>query len=109
MTKSVSSNRRLIGWIAGGVGVAALLVMAFRPRAVSVDIAEVAKRPLQVTVGHEGQTRVHDRYMVSAPVAGRVQRVALRPGDAVIGGQTVVATFLPSAPPLLDVRTRAEA
>jgi HlyD family secretion protein len=109
MTKSVSRNRRIAWWITGAVGVAALLVMAFRPRAVSVDVADVAQRPLQVTVGHEGQTRVHDRYMVSAPVAGRVQRIELRPGDAVVGGQTVVATFMPAAPPLLDVRTRTEA
>ncbi len=109
MAKSVKRTRRLVFWIVGGVGGAALLVMAFRPRAISVDIAEVAQRPLQVTVAHEGQTRVHDRYMVSAPVAGRVQRIDLRPGDAVIGGHTIVATFLPAAPPLLDVRTRTEA
>src|SRR5262249_29573143 len=79
-----------------------------RPRVVSADEAEVTWRPLQVTVSHEGQTRVHDRYLVSAPVAGRVQRIELRPGDAVVGGQTAVATFMPAAPPLLDIRTRAE-
>lgn len=109
MATSVKRTRRFVFWIVGVVGISALLVMAFRPRAVSVDVAEVARRPLQVTVAHEGQTRVHDRYLVSAPVAGRVQRIDLRPGDAVVAGQTVVATFLPAAPPLLDVRTRSEA
>ena len=52
---------------------------------------------------------MHDRYVVSAPVAGRVLRIELQPGDAVVAGQTVVATFVPGAPPLLDSRTRAEA
>src|SRR5689334_12546680 len=98
MIRSVSRNLRLIWWIVGGVGVSALLVMACRPRAISVDEAEVAWRSLQVTVSHEGQARVHDRYMVSAPVAGRVQRIDPRPGDAVVGGQMAVATFLPAAP-----------
>lgn len=108
MPNAVSKTRRLVIWGLGAAALAVLLVVAFGPRAVEVDMARVAVRPLQETVGHEGKTRVHDRYMISAPVAGRVGRIDLRPGDTVVGGKTVVATFVPAAPPLLDVRTRAE-
>ena len=65
--------------------------------------------PLLVTVDEEGETRVRDRFVVSAPVAGRVLRIELEPGDRGRRGETVVATFLPAAAALLDARTRAEA
>jgi HlyD family secretion protein len=44
---------------------------------------------------------------VSSPVAGRVLRIELEPGDAVKRGQ-VVARIRAETPPLLDERTRAE-
>ncbi len=88
--------------------IAAILVWAFRPAAVPADIATVARGRLEVTVDEEGQTRVRERYVVSAPVPGRLQRIELEPGDPVAAGKTVVATFLPTDPALLDVRTRAE-
>ena len=48
---------------------------------VPVESARAAQRPLQVTVDEEGETRVRDRYIVAAPVAGRVARITLREGD----------------------------
>ena len=33
------------------------------------------------TVSDDGQTRVRDRYVVSAPLAGRLERITLRAGD----------------------------
>ena len=101
--------RRLISWTLGIAAVVTLAVLAFRPRPIAVDFAPVTRGPLQVTVDREGRTRVHDRYAVSAPVAGRVRRIELESGDAVLAGRTVIATFVPSPPPLLDVRTRTEA
>ena len=61
-----------------------------------------------VTVDEEGVTRVRDRFLVSAPVSGRILRIELEPGDRVRRGQ-VVAHVRAEAPPLLDARTRAEA
>jgi HlyD family secretion protein len=61
-----------------------------------------------VTVNEEGRTRVRDRFVVSAPLPGRMQRIELEPGDPVVAGKTVVARFQPTDPTLLDVRTRAE-
>jgi HlyD family secretion protein len=102
-------RRRLVLWTIAVLAVGALLFITFRPSAVPVDLAEVQRGALQVTLDHEGQTRVHDRYVVSAPVAGRVLRIEAEAGDLVAANKTVLAEFLPTAPALLDARTRAEA
>jgi HlyD family secretion protein len=85
------------------------LVFALWPESVPADFASVDRGSLRVTVDEEGETRVRDRFVVSAPVAGRVLRIDLEPGDAVVAGKTLLATFQPGLPALLDVRTRAEA
>lgn len=81
---------------------------AFKPAAVPADFVSVDRGPLDVTVSDEGRTRVRDRYVVSAPVPGRMTRIELEPGDQVTAGKTVLAQFQPTDPALLDVRTRAE-
>lgn len=90
------------------VVVAGLLAVALWPRAVVVEVATVARGPLVVTVDEEGETRVRQRYVVSAPLSGRVRRIELEPGDVVAQG-AVVARLQPEPPPLLDARSRAEA
>jgi HlyD family secretion protein len=90
------------------LGVAAIAFWAFRPRPVPADFATVTRGPLQVTVEEEGRTRVRDRYVISAPLPGRMRRIELEPGDPVVAGKTIVAEFLPADPVLLDARTRAE-
>jgi HlyD family secretion protein len=87
--------------------VAVILAAALWPETVEVDVARAARRPLQVTIDEEGETRIRERFVVSAPVAGRVQRIDLEPGDAVRRGDTV-ARIMPAPPALLDVRTQAE-
>jgi HlyD family secretion protein len=106
---ATTTRRRILFW---GVVIALLagaLALTFRTRPLPVDLAAVTRGPLTVTLDHEGRTRVHDRYVVSAPVAGRVLRIDLRPGDRVTANQTVIATFVPGTAPLLDARSRAEA
>lgn len=88
--------------------VGALLAMALWPETLEVDVAAVSRGALVVTVDEEGRTRVRDRFVVSAPVTGRVLRIELEPGDRVTRGD-VVARIQAETPPLLDVRTRAEA
>jgi HlyD family secretion protein len=85
-----------------------LLTIALWPRPVLVDLGVVTRGPLVLTVDDEGVTRVRDRFVVSSPVAGRVLRIELEPGDRVKRGQ-VVARIRAEAPPLLDERSRAEA
>lgn len=93
------------------VGVAVLLlglVYAFWPRAVPVDIALAERGPMQVTIDDEGETRVKEKYLVSAPLPGRVLRFDGDVGDEVVAGGTPLATIRPSDPAFLDVRTRSE-
>lgn len=96
------------GWIVAAVMVVGLLVYAFRPVPVEVDTAAVSRGPLVVTVSAEGKTRIRERYVVSAPLAGQLLRIRHRPGDEVTAGQSVVAVIEPTDPSLLDARAKAE-
>ena len=89
----------------GAAGLIALSAIALRPRPVVVEIATVHFGPMQVTEEDQAETRSHDRYVVAAPVAGRLLRVLLRDGDTVATGQAV-ATL---APVPLSARERDEA
>ena len=60
------------GLIAVLVVVGALVPRRSGPTPPSVDVATAARGPLRVTIDEDGQTRVRDRFVVSAPVAGRV-------------------------------------
>ena len=88
---------------------AGFLIFAFWPRAITVDLGTVERGDLVVTINEEGRTRVHDSYVVSTPVLGRLLRVGVEPGDEVERGETVVARMLPTNPSVLDVRTREQA
>jgi HlyD family secretion protein len=84
------------------------LAFGFFPRAVPVDVIAVGKGPLVVTVEEEGKTRVMERYVVSAPLAGYARRIDLHVGDAVKAGQ-VLAVIEPARSDALDPRSRAQA
>ena len=83
---------------------AILVVLAFWPKPKEVEAARAVKGPLQVTVDEDGQTRAHDRFILAAPVAGRLSRVEFHEGDQV-GPGTVLATISPLP---LDAREVAE-
>lgn len=93
---------------AGGLAAAALLLMwAFSPRPLAVEVAPVVTGLFEAGIEEDARTRLHDRYSVSAPLAGRLARIALREGDTVQAGD-VVARILPALPALLDERTLRE-
>jgi HlyD family secretion protein len=97
-------------WIVGAavvVASAALLAWAFAPRPVEVETASVSRGRFEATIEEDGKTRLRDRYVVSAPLAGLMGRIALREGDAVQAG-TPVATLMPALSPMLDERTLRE-
>jgi HlyD family secretion protein len=98
-------NPRLIASV---LVVAGILAVALWPKAIEVDVVRVERGPMRVTIDEEGETRVRERFVVSAPVSGRLERIELEPGDAVVRGKTVVARLIPAAPPLLDPRASAE-
>ena len=94
-------------WI--GIGAAAVVAMAligwaFAPRPVEVEVATAAEGRFEATIDEDGKTRLRDRYLISAPLAGVVSRIALREGDAVQAGASV-ATLTPMLSPMLDERT----
>nr|WP_319388313.1 HlyD family efflux transporter periplasmic adaptor subunit [uncultured Cohaesibacter sp.] len=95
--------------IAATVVVMAALAYAFWPRPTSVDMGTATMGSMQVTINEEGFTRVHDAYVVSSPVAGRLLRVEVEPGDPVLKGETVIARMRPASPAMLDIRTREQA
>jgi HlyD family secretion protein len=86
----------------------ALAAWALMPKPIPVDTATVTKGKFVATVDDDGKTRIRDRYVVSAPLAGRLTRVRLKAGD-VVNADEVVATILPAPAPLLDPRSRQEA
>lgn len=74
-----------------------------------VDLVDVEPGPLVVTLDEEGETRLHDVYTLSAPVAGRVQRIDWHVGDPVTANETVLAQIEPGDPSFLDPRSEAQA
>ena len=101
--------KRLTFWGPLALVLALVLAWLFRPGAVPVDLVAVDRGPLTVSVSDEGETRVRDMYVVSAPVPGRMRRIELEVGDPVVADKTLVARIEPSDPSFLDVRSAAEA
>jgi HlyD family secretion protein len=58
-------------------------------------------------VNEEGKTRIKQRYVVSAPVAGQLRRIPFKAGAEARAGETIIAVIDPPAPSVLDARTRA--
>lgn len=103
-----SLSRKLAFWSVAGALVLAM-VYALQPRAVEVETGVVHQGPLTVYVSEEGKTRIRNRHIVAAPVAGSMQRVTLKAGDAVKAGETVLTRIEPTLSPLLDARARSQA
>ncbi len=97
-------------WIMAGAASAAavaLLAWAFSPRPVEVETARVTQGRFESTIDEDGKSRLHDRYVVSAPLAGVLSRISLREGDTV-EADAVIATLRPALSPMLDERTLRE-
>ncbi len=90
----------------------ALVILAtiygFFPKAVDVDLVSVTRGPLQITIEEEGRTRLKERFVITAPTAGYMERISAKVGDKVDKGQSVVV-LEPLRSPVLDPRSRAEA
>jgi len=95
-------------WVIVAAALAITLALGLRPKPVPVETATIETGTLVVSVNEDGRTRVKDRYLISAPLAGTVTRLTLRPGD-LVDRDAVVARLVPTAPPLLNPRSRAEA
>ena len=97
-------------WFVAGSSVAMLalaLAWAFAPRPVEVELAPVTQGRFEATIDEDGKTRLADRYLISAPLAGRLARITLKEGDAV-AVDTPLALLSSVLPAMLDVRTLRE-
>ena len=109
--------KRMLWTVVSVLGVASLVWFSW-PAPVPVDMATVARGPMEVTVDDDGKTEVRHVYAVSAPIAGKVLRISHPPGDEgvsrhvgdqVTANETVVAIMQPTIPSFIDFRSREEA
>jgi HlyD family secretion protein len=89
-------------------GVLGAILFGLRPLPVEADLAKVTRGLVRETVDQDGKTRIREKYIVSAPLAGRLLRIDLDPGDEVQAG-TLLASIEPRDPDLLDARAVAQA
>ncbi len=91
------------------LALAALAVAAwgFWPRAVPVETATIARAAVSSSFREDGRTRLRERYVVSAPFDGIVERLLLAPGTRVAAGETL-AVLRAASSALADPASRAE-
>jgi HlyD family secretion protein len=102
------SRRVRIFWIVGAAAVILAISASLLPESADVDIVRVDRGDVRVEAVDEGRTRMHDVYVVSAPITGRVLRVHVEPGDEV-AADAVVARMSRAAAGFLDTRSAAQA
>ncbi|MGE0612590.1 MAG: efflux RND transporter periplasmic adaptor subunit [Hyphomicrobiales bacterium] len=100
------TKRLLMGLAAAGI--LAAVIYALMPAPVPVDVAEITRGPMRVTVDEEGETDIVDVYVVSAPIGGKLLRIPHKSGAEIEKDKTVVAVIQPGDPSFLDARTRRE-
>ena len=102
------SPRKILFWSLGALALIVLTWLALREPVQMASVAPVARGPLEQAFAEEGKTRIRQRYVIAAPLAGVVRRITLQPGDAV-QAQQVVAEIDPAGAALLDPRARSQA
>ncbi|MES9992016.1 MAG: HlyD family efflux transporter periplasmic adaptor subunit [Candidatus Thiodiazotropha sp.] len=106
----MSANaKRILVWSLLGLILVAILVWAFIPKPIPVDMLTLEPGEMTVTVDEEGETRVRDVFVLSAPISGRALRIDAEVGDQVRAQQTKVAEIEPTDATLLDPRSEAQA
>ena len=83
----------------------ALAAWLMRPKYLDVDTDTVRRGPMRETVDEEGRTRVRDRFVLTAPVAGKLERIDIEEGDLVRRGRVIARV----APMPLDESARQQA
>jgi len=99
---------RSLLWVIGIIALSAGIFLALRPRPIEIEAATIGRGGLRTTIPAEGRTRIHDRFVIAAPVTGRLRRIDLHRGDNVKAGATVARIDPPPLDPL-DPRQRGTA
>ncbi|MHA3773968.1 efflux RND transporter periplasmic adaptor subunit [Verrucomicrobiota bacterium sgz303538] len=100
--------RKFTPWIIG-MAVVAAVIAGLSPKPIPVEVADVHRAPLTVSVSEEGKTRIRHRYTISPPVSGFLKRPELRAGARIEAGKTVLAIIQAEPASLLNPRTQTEA
>jgi HlyD family secretion protein len=100
-------RKTLLMTLAAGAALAGLLAWAFAPRPIAVEVAEAGVGLFETSIDEDARTRLRDRFVVSAPLGGLLQRVVLREGDTVAAG-AVLGSLTPALSPMLDERSLRE-
>nr|WP_297351626.1 HlyD family efflux transporter periplasmic adaptor subunit [uncultured Caldimonas sp.] len=101
------NKKRMLYIGAASAAIVAVLAWAFAPRPVEVEVSAASVGRFERTIDEDGRTRLRDRYVVSAPLAGHLSRVTLREGDT-LAADAPIATLTPALSPMLDERTVRE-
>jgi HlyD family secretion protein len=96
----------LIGGIAAFV---ALVIASFLPKPIQVETALVQRKAFEATVRDEGRAEVRNRYVVSSPAVGRMQRITFKAGADVVANKTQLALLETAPADLLDARSATQA
>lgn len=102
-------HKKLVFWGLIGSVLITGMIYAFMPKPIIVDLYQLEKGQLTISISEEGKTQVHDIYTLSAPVTGRLKRIHAEVGDQVILSETIVAQIEPLDPIFLDPRSEAQA
>src|SRR5437762_12166615 len=96
-------NHRRRRWLpyVGVVVLLGLMIAGFWPKPSPVETASAVVGKLRATINEEGKTRIRQRFIISAPVAGQLRRIPFKAGAEVVAGQTVLAAIEPVCPALL--------
>jgi HlyD family secretion protein len=89
------------------VGLAAAIYWGMQPQPLEIETIAVRTGALELTVEEEGKTRLRDRFLVSAPLAGSMRRHDWKVGDAIAAGRTITS-LSPLRSELLDTRKLTE-
>ncbi len=90
-----------------GIFVVSILAAVFWTKPAVIEVGIITRGSFQQTIDEDGKTRTRDRYIVSSPLAGNLRRMRLKAGDRVDPDE-ILATIIPSLPPLLDVKSEKE-
>ena len=70
-----ANKKRILIWSLLGLILLGSLVWAFIPKPIPTDLLSLKTGDLTVTVDEEGETRVKDVFVLSAPISGRALRI----------------------------------
>ena len=110
-SRRARNNQRKRRWLpyVGAAILVGLVVAGLWPKPVPVEITTATVGTLRASVNEEGKTRIKQRFIISAPVAGQLRRITFKAGAEVKAQETVIAIIDPVSPSLLDARARASA